>query len=68
MQSMQRFHQDDRNWNDIGYNFGVGGDGKAYFGRGWQRVGAHAPKYNYRSIGICVIGDWRCIFNNLRIR
>ncbi|XP_044737980.1 peptidoglycan-recognition protein LB-like isoform X3 [Chrysoperla carnea] len=59
MQSMQAFHQDDRGWNDIGYSFGVGSDGNAYEGRGWSAVGAHAPKYNNQSIGICVIGDWR---------
>ncbi|XP_045468915.1 peptidoglycan-recognition protein LB isoform X3 [Harmonia axyridis] len=58
MQSMQRFHQDDRGWNDIGYSFGVGGDNRAYTGRGWSAVGAHSPHYNNRSIGICVIGDW----------
>ncbi|KAL3272274.1 hypothetical protein HHI36_022754 [Cryptolaemus montrouzieri] len=58
MQSMQRYHQDERGWNDIGYSFGVGGDNRAYTGRGWSAVGAHAPNYNNRSIGICVIGDW----------
>ncbi|XP_044763069.1 peptidoglycan-recognition protein LB isoform X2 [Coccinella septempunctata] len=58
MQSMQRYHQDDRGWNDIGYSFAVGGDNRAYTGRGWSAVGAHAPHYNNRSIGICVIGDW----------
>lgn len=56
---MQHFHQDDRHWNDIGYSFGIGSDGRVYTGRGWDVVGAHAPKYNNRSIGVCVIGDWR---------
>ncbi|KAK9876301.1 hypothetical protein WA026_012599 [Henosepilachna vigintioctopunctata] len=59
MQSMQQYHQVERGWNDIGYSFAVGGDNRAYVGRGWSAVGAHAPKYNTRSIGICVIGDWR---------
>ncbi|KAG5899585.1 hypothetical protein JTB14_022913 [Gonioctena quinquepunctata] len=59
MQWMQNFHQIDRGWVDIGYHFAVGGDGKAYEGRGWSRVGAHAPHYNNISIGICMIGDWR---------
>lgn len=53
------FLQNDRGWNDIGYNFAVGGDGKAYVGRGWSTVGAHAPGYNSNSIGICIIGDWQ---------
>nr|XP_008194895.1 PREDICTED: peptidoglycan-recognition protein LB isoform X2 [Tribolium castaneum] len=58
MQTMQDMHQLQNGWNDIGYSFGVGGDGNAYEGRGWSKVGAHAPKYNNISIGICVIGDW----------
>lgn len=58
MQQMQDMHQYTNNWADIGYNFAVGGDGNAYEGRGWSKVGAHAPGYNTISIGICVIGNW----------
>ncbi|KAJ8958409.1 hypothetical protein NQ318_002191 [Aromia moschata] len=58
MHWMQDFHQDVRKWWDIGYHFAAGGDGRIYEGRGWSRVGAHAPHYNNISIGICVIGDW----------
>ncbi|CAH0549450.1 unnamed protein product [Brassicogethes aeneus] len=58
MRSMQDYHQLNHSWNDIGYSFAVGGDGRAYMGRGWDRVGAHAPKFNDKSIGICIIGDW----------
>lgn len=59
MQNIQRFHQQDRGWNDIGYSFGIGGDGRIYQGRGFNVVGAHAPRYNDKSVGICMIGDWR---------
>ncbi|XP_063926509.1 peptidoglycan-recognition protein LB isoform X2 [Zophobas morio] len=59
MQRMQDMHQITNGWNDIGYHFAVGGDGNAYEGRGWSAVGAHAPRYNNISIGICVIGDWQ---------
>jgi N-acetylmuramoyl-L-alanine amidase len=45
-------------WADIGYNFVVGEDGNIYEGRGWNAKGAHAPAYNGRSIGICIIGDF----------
>lgn len=54
----QNFHLDYRKWWDVGYNFIIGEDGNVYEGRGWDRVGAHAPKYNNQSIGICVIGDF----------
>lgn len=59
MQGIQNYHMDDRGWNDIGYNFAVGGDQTVYAGRGWGVVGAHAPPYNRKSIGIVIIGDYR---------
>ncbi|KAG8229829.1 hypothetical protein J437_LFUL008797 [Ladona fulva] len=59
MREMQRFHQDDRGWNDIGYSFCIGCNGITMEGRGWDSRGAHAPGYNERSIGICLIGDFR---------
>ncbi|XP_067644971.1 peptidoglycan-recognition protein LB-like isoform X3 [Eurosta solidaginis] len=59
MRSMQDYHQLQRGWNDIGYSFAVGGDGMIYVGRGFNVIGAHAPKYNDKSVGICMIGDWR---------
>ncbi|XP_072934738.1 peptidoglycan recognition protein 3-like [Epargyreus clarus] len=59
MRIMQNYHMDERGWWDIGYNFGVGGNGKAYEGRGWTTIGAQALHFNTVSIGICLIGDWR---------
>jgi hypothetical protein len=56
--SYQNYHIDGRGWNDIGYNFLVGEDGNVYEGRGWEAVGAHAPTYNTRSIGVCILGDF----------
>ncbi|XP_055375107.1 peptidoglycan-recognition protein LB-like [Condylostylus longicornis] len=61
MQWIQDFHQNDRQWDDIGYSFAIGGDGKIYEGRGFNVVGAHAPGYNDKSIGIVFIGDYRTI-------
>ncbi|KAJ8737563.1 hypothetical protein PYW08_000158 [Mythimna loreyi] len=57
---IQSFHIESRKWDDIGYNFLVAGDGSAYFGRGWDYVGAHTLGYNKYSIGISFIGT----FNN----
>jgi N-acetylmuramoyl-L-alanine amidase len=58
VRSYQDYHMDSKGWNDIGYNFLVGEDGNVYEGRGWETVGAHAPTYNTKSIGICIIGDF----------
>ncbi|XP_068082155.1 uncharacterized protein [Anabrus simplex] len=58
VRTYQSWHMDNNAWNDIGYSFVIGEDGLAYEGRGWDRLGAHAPGYNNRSIGICIIGDF----------
>ncbi|XP_026730977.1 peptidoglycan-recognition protein LC-like isoform X1 [Trichoplusia ni] len=57
---IQMFHIESRNWDDIGYNFLVAGDGSAYYGRGWDYIGSHTLGYNKYSIGISFIGT----FNN----
>jgi peptidoglycan-recognition protein LB len=62
MRKMQDMHQLKNEWNDIGYSFAVGGDGRIYRGRGYNVIGAHAPKYNDKSVGICLIGDWTSNF------
>ncbi|KAJ8404211.1 hypothetical protein AAFF_G00339840 [Aldrovandia affinis] len=58
MRSMQRFHQDDRGWDDIGYSFVAGSDGYIYEGRGWHWQGAHTKGHNSRGYGVSVIGDY----------
>jgi peptidoglycan-recognition protein LB len=63
MRTMQDMHQKQNGWNDIGYSFAVGGDGRVYQGRGYNVIGAHAPRYNDKSIGICLIGDWTSNFS-----
>lgn len=55
---VQSFHVESRGWNDIGYNYLVGGEGSAYYGRGWDYVGAHTLGYNKYSIGIAFIGTF----------
>ncbi|XP_041464802.1 peptidoglycan-recognition protein SC2-like [Lytechinus variegatus] len=58
MRSIQDFHMDVRGWNDIAYSFLVGEDGLVYRGRGWDTVGSHAPWYNFRSLGISIMGNF----------
>ncbi|XP_017005512.2 peptidoglycan-recognition protein LC isoform X3 [Drosophila takahashii] len=55
---VQSFHMDSWDWDHIGYNFLVGGDGRVYEGRGWDYVGAHTKGYNTGSVGISFIGTF----------
>ncbi|KAI8430925.1 hypothetical protein MSG28_001043 [Choristoneura fumiferana] len=55
---VQSFHVESRGWYDIGYNYLVGGEGSAYYGRGWDYMGAHTLGYNKYSIGIAFIGTF----------
>ncbi|KAK2140644.1 hypothetical protein LSH36_1285g00009 [Paralvinella palmiformis] len=45
-------------WDDIGYSFLVGEDGRVYEGRGWSTLPAHSPRYNFISHGICIMGNF----------
>ncbi|CAG0913905.1 unnamed protein product [Notodromas monacha] len=38
--------------------FVIGGDGSIFKGRGWDKVGAHTPGYNFDGLGICLIGNF----------
>uniref|UniRef100_UPI0037E70AAF peptidoglycan recognition protein 6 n=1 Tax=Semicossyphus pulcher TaxID=241346 RepID=UPI0037E70AAF len=58
MRSMQRFHQDDRGWDDIGYSFVAGSDGYIYVGRSWHWQGAHTLGHNSIGYGVSFIGDY----------
>lgn len=60
MRAIQRFHMNTRGWNDIAYSFLIGGDGKVYQGRGWNRVGSHTLHYDSVSLAVSFMGN----FNN----
>nr|AGU68335.1 peptidoglycan recognition protein 1a [Sinohyriopsis cumingii] len=45
-------------WDDIGYNFLIGGDGRVYEARGWDRVGAHTRGWNDVAVAFSVMGDY----------
>ena len=42
---------------DVGYHYIILQDGTIVIGRGVNEVGAHVKGSNYRSVGICLIGD-----------
>ncbi|XP_063913546.1 peptidoglycan-recognition protein SB1-like [Zophobas morio] len=58
IKNIQSQHMKNNGWDDIGYNFVIGGDGNVYEGRGWGIFGSHVPRYNGKSIGIVLIGNF----------
>jgi hypothetical protein len=68
--SIDRFHREDRGWDECGYHFVIGngsesGDGEIEVGSRWlkQKHGAHTkpaghPEYNEDGLGICLIGNF----------
>lgn len=58
MRFWQNFHMDTRGWDDLGYSFLIGGDGRVYTSRGWDRSGAHTRGYNDVSLAVAFIGHY----------
>ncbi len=55
VEDIRRWHIN-RGFNDIGYHFVITRDGTIQKGRPMTNNGAHAIRYNDKSIGICLIG------------
>lgn len=57
---IQSYNMDsvNRSWDDIAYNYMIGGDGVTYEGRGWDAVGAHVKGWNSKSLGVGIIGNF----------
>ncbi|GBL77372.1 Peptidoglycan-recognition protein 1 [Araneus ventricosus] len=58
MRNMQKHHIN-LGWGDIGYNFVIGGDGRAYEGAGWTKEGIHTYGWNSKSYGIAFVGNYQ---------
>lgn len=61
--AIKRYHKEDLGWRDIGYHVIIEdqrGMVNALFGRMLNESGAHTKQrgMNYRSIGICMIGNF----------
>jgi hypothetical protein len=63
VRAIYQYHALSKGWGDIGYNFLIDRQGNIYEGRkgGDGVVGIHAGDYNYGSIGIAVLGDYRTV-------
>lgn len=58
VRSIQNYHMFQKGWDDIGYNFLIGGNGLIYIGRGFRFQGAHVKYKNDITMGICMIGNY----------
>ena len=63
VRAIYQYHALSREWGDIGYNFLIDRQGNIYEGRkgGDAVVGIHSGDYNYGSIGIALLGDYRTV-------
>jgi hypothetical protein len=63
VRAIYQYHALSQGWGDIGYNFLIDRQGNIYEGRkgGDGVVGVHAGSYNYGSIGIALLGDYRTV-------
>jgi len=64
VEKIKEWHVKDNGWDDVGYHFIITRNGLVESARPEEMQGAHAPKVNHRSIGVCMIGgsdtngDW----------
>lgn len=58
VRALQSYHQRNKNWPDIAWNFLIGGDGRVYEGLGWDREGYHTLNWNRQSLGVAFIGNF----------
>lgn len=54
--TIRKWHVEERGWSDIGYHYIIRQDGTIEKGRDVNIAGAHARGHNASSIGICLVG------------
>lgn len=58
LESIRRYHRNDRGWGDIGYHFAIDRMGNVWEGRPLRWQGAHVKDHNVGNIGVVVIGNF----------
>ena len=60
IRSIQKNHQRDKGWGDIGYHYLIDREGRVWTGRpeGWQGAHAGDPQSNRGNLGVCLMGNF----------
>ena len=58
LQQIQSFHQNTRNWADIGYHFAIDPQGVVWQGRELRWQGAHVGGANEGNVGVMLLGNF----------
>lgn len=58
IESIRRFHRNDRGWGDIGYHYLVDRAGRVWEGRPIAYQGAHVADHNPGNIGVVALGNF----------
>lgn len=58
MHEIQRLHQEDNGWADVGYHYVIGKQGAVYEGRDIHARGVHVAGYNSGTLGVCLMGNF----------
>ena len=56
LETIRKWHVDERGWDDVGYHYVITKDGSVKQGRDIGKAGAHTFGHNDDSIGICLTG------------
>jgi N-acetylmuramoyl-L-alanine amidase len=56
IETIRKWHVEERGFSDIGYHFVITKDGVVHPGRPEELIGAHCKGHNANSIGICLTG------------
>ena len=58
VETIHNFHKNTRGWSGIGYHFYIRRNGDIYKGRPTNKRGVHTKGQNYRSLAICLEGNF----------
>ena len=70
VEKIKEWHVKENGWSDVGYHFIITRSGELQKARSEEYQGAHAPKVNFRSLAVCLIGgtddkqQWENNFTN----